>query len=238
MTQRRKVVLERARVLSPSVRELGFRLLDGAPLVYQPGQWLNLHVPVAGQLLRRSYSIASAPDEAQPDGFELAVTRVDKGPVSTALHGLEVGAELEVDAPEGFFTRGDYGDEPALMIATGSGLAPVRAMLQAELKRAEGPRLTLLFGCRSEQDILWRDELERFEAEHARFELCITLSRGSAEWPGARGHVQRHLPALSAAQAGERAYICGLRAMVDEVRRVLKQQLGYDRRRIHSERYD
>jgi ferredoxin-NADP reductase len=218
---------------------LRFRTLDGAALPYVAGQWLNFDVPTADGVARRAYSIASAPNSQAPDRFEIAVTRVDEGgSASLALHALAPGARLDVDGPHGFFTREDMRQQPALMVATGTGVCPLRAMLQDELQVQQGPPLRLLFGCRTEQDILWRAEFEELAASHPRFSLLVTLSRPSDAWSGARGYVQHHLAELIDAANKPHVYVCGLTKMVSDVRRVLKDELGYDRRMIHSERYD
>jgi len=234
MAAHRKVELLAARDLSPSVRGLTFRCSDGRPLEFEAGQWLNLHVPTAEGTLRRAYSIASRPDGAL---FELGVTMVEGGAVSGALHALPRGAVLEIDGPHGFFTRTGAEHTPALFVGTGSGLCPLRAMLQSELAQPSGPPLGLLFGCRREEDILWRAELEAF-CQNPRFSLHVTLSRADDRWSGLRGYVQDHLPSLIDRAAPPHVYICGVSRMVGAVRKVLKQELGYDRRFIHSERYD
>jgi len=110
-------------------------------------------------------------------------------------------------------------------------------MLQHELRASDGPRLQLLLGCRTEADILWRDQFEAWAKLHPRFSFHITLSRPSEQWPGLRGYVQHHLPAITGAERPA-LYVCGLTRMVSEVRKIAKERLGYDRRAIHSERYD
>lgn len=238
MTARRTARLSEVRTLSPTVKAFVFRCADGQPLPYVAGQWLNFDVPTAQGVMRRAYSIASAPDGEQPDRFELAVTRVDDGgAASRALHELSPGAELVIDGPHGFFTREQERHLPALFVGTGTGVCPLRAMIEDELRVSEGPQLTLLFGCRSEADILWREELESWAARYPRFSLHVTLSQPSPAWAGLRGYVQRHLPALIHEPAPH-VYVCGLSKMITDVRKTLKQDLGYDRRMIHTERYD
>src|SRR5579884_1795826 len=84
------------RVLSPNVRELAFERLDAHPMAFAPGQWLNAMIPVPRReeepVLKRSYSIASPPDGSPR--FEIAVTRVQGGPASSWLHGVEAGVVL------------------------------------------------------------------------------------------------------------------------------------------------
>jgi ferredoxin-NADP reductase len=238
MVSQRRVELLEAWPLSSSVKALRFGSADGRALEFVAGQWLNFDVPTPAGVMRRAYSIASAPDAEHAERFEIAVTQVgDGGGASRALHLLEPGASIEVDGPHGFFTRENAHELPALFVATGTGVCPLRAMLQEELRAADGPPLHLLFGCRSEADILWADEFRAWVGAHPRFMLDVTLSRPSPTWRGRRGYVQAHVAEL-ANTLRPHVYICGLNKMVGEVRRVLKQELGYDRRLIHSERYD
>lgn len=230
-TVRRKAQVVRAAELSPSVRGLALSV-EGAPLAFEPGQWLHLHVPTPSGVAKRAYSIASAPGTGL---VEIAVTRVEDGAASTALHAMEPGATLEVDGPHGFFTRtGALREEKAVFVATGTGLAPFRSMLQAEASCAG---ITLLFGCRSEADILWRSEFDALARERGlRYE--VTLSRGGPAWGGRRGYVQRHVAELARELGTPHVFVCGLNRMVSEVRALCKGELGYDRKRIHTERYD
>lgn len=230
--QRSATVLE-TRMLSPSVVSLKLEL-SGDPLSFRAGQWVNLFVPHAEGPLKRAYSIASPPQERY---LELAVTRVEQGLASPVLHTLRVGDELAVDGPHGLFTRDDP-SEPALFVATGTGLSPFRSMLLDELSRPHAAPLTLLFGARSQADILYREELEALARAHPGFRYEITLSRPLSGWTGRTGYVQAHLAALAREVSKPHVYICGLTKMVSEVRTLLKGELGYDRKRIHSERYD
>jgi ferredoxin-NADP reductase len=233
--RRNKASLVSARLLSPSVRSLALELEEG-PLSFRAGQWVDVHVPTDRGSEKRAYSIASAPWEPH---LELAVTAVEGGVVSPVLHALEAGQQVEIDGPHGFFTR----DEPALaaaptlFVGTGTGLAPLRSMLAEALRGPHAP-LTLLFGCRTRDDILWREELEAWAARDPAFRLEVTLSRADDAWTGRRGYVQTHVEELARALWEPQVFVCGLNRMVSEVRGVCKGALGYDRKRIHTERYD
>lgn len=222
------------------MRSLVFRTTDGSPVGQAPGQYLSVVVPTAtGLPFRRDYSIASAPDAVHPDRFELAVTRVEGGPTSEALHALEAGAQVEIDGPDGAFVRSpEDARHPALYVATGTGLAPLRAMLAGEVGTPGGPPLVLLFGCRTPDDILWADELRGWERDCPRFRLHVTLSRSPPDWKGLTGYVQRHARELAAALPELHAYVCGLSAMVDDVVRLLEREAGVPRHRLHFEVYD
>jgi CDP-4-dehydro-6-deoxyglucose reductase len=224
MPRRRKAELVETRPLSPSVRSLIFRTADGSSVGHAAGQYLDLIVPTArGLPYKRSYSIASPLDPAEPDRFEVAVTRVEGGPTSEALHALTPGARIEIEGPSGVFVRRPADRaRPGLFVATGTGLAPLRAMLKEETRVAEGPPLVLLFGCRTLADRLWADEIDAWQRTCPRFALHVTLSRAPPDWAGLVGYVQRHATGLAALLPQACAYVCGLSAMVDEVVRLLE----------------
>lgn len=227
--------LERARMLSPTVRELILVTADRAPFDYLAGQWLKLYLPGG---IDRDYSIASAPDPAAPFRVALTVTLVDGGPGSAYLHRIDEGTRLEVLGPSGLFIReARHLDVPAVYIGTGTGLAPLKAMLEEELRSNAGHAQLLLFGCRTESDIPYREELESLVRAHERFRFEVTLSRCDASWQGRRGWVQHHLREL-APMVPAHFYVCGLSKMVAAVRTTLKEELRIDRRFVHSERYD
>lgn len=223
----RDAVLVRARTLSPSVRELTFD--PGPGHTFVPGHWVTLFLDD----IKRQYSVASAPRD---DGtFDLAVTRVEGGPMSTFLHAAEVSTRVRMLPAQGLFVLEPMA-RPLLMVATGTGIAPFRAMIQEVTRKAENhPPITLLFGCRTEEELLYREELSN--VRHVT--LLPTLSRGSDAWSGLRGWVQTHLPELVATLGTDiDVYVCGLTKMVKEVRRMCREDLGIDRKRVHIERYD
>jgi ferredoxin-NADP reductase len=226
--------------LSPTVRELSFERLDGAPFAFEAGQWVTLVLPLAEGEIRRAYSIASSPDGTAH--FDLAVTYVDAGPGSTYLHRLEPGAMLKAIGPQGFFTR-DADDAPALFVGTGTGVAPLRSMLHAAIDRGSSAPLCLLFGVRNRQEILYRQELEALARSHPHVRLEVTLSRPDADWQARRGYVQLHVRELYASlaarsQKAPHAYVCGLERMVGAVRELLRKDMALPRQLVHSERYD
>jgi ferredoxin-NADP reductase len=227
-------------MLSPSVRSLRFRMADGLPVSHTAGQYADLVVPTPrGLPFRRSYSIASAPDPARPDLFEVAVTRVEEGPTSEALHALAPGGMVEVEAVRGTFVRtADDRARPALFVAAGTGLAPIRAMLTEDVRREDGPPLVLLFGCRTPADVLWGEEIAAWERSCERFRAHVTLSRPVPQWTGLSGYVQRHAVALALALPGARAYVCGLSDMVEDVLALLEREGGLPRSALRYETYD
>lgn len=233
-----------ARMLTPSVRELVFERSDGAPMIYDAGQWVSLALPVEempGGELRRAYSIASAPDGSPR--FEVAVTRVTGGPGSTLLHAMALGTEIPVIGPQGFFTRPAEKSGPSLFVGTGTGFTPMWSMLRHALASGETRALWVLVGNRTEEDILYRAELDALARTHSNVRAEYTLSRPADAWSGRRGYVQAHVKELWA-ELGTReegtghVYVCGLQRMVGAVRDLLRKDMGLAREQVHSERYD
>lgn len=246
--ERRIVELVAARTLAPEVRELTFEVRSGSPFPFEAGQYINLHIPVADATLapngsiQRSYSMAAAPNGGQ---LVLAATRVAGGPGSGHLHAAELGERLEADGPWGIFTLARVPeDAPMLFVATGTGLTPIRAMIEAELASGRSRPLRLVYGCRREEDRIYREDLEAWQAAHPRFRVITALSRPDDGRAGqyVQDRVGDALDELARASEGSEvaphALLCGLRAMIDDVRGLLKDVHGFGRERIHTERYD
>lgn len=237
------VRLESTVSMNERVRLLTFARVDGAPFSFQAGQWVNLHFPTVdeqGHALKRAYSIASPP--LGTPRFELAVTHVDDGPGSSYLHAMQPGELLEARGPFGHFVRaGEGAPAPALFIATGTGLAPFRAMVHDAARAGRAEPVHVLFGARTAEDILWRDEWQALTAAHPWLTFEVTLSRADGTWTGRRGHVQEHVrdawAALAATAPDAEVWLCGVKAMVLEVRDVFRGEVGLPRQRVHVESY-
>lgn len=232
----REATVTSARMLSPTVRELTFD--PGPGFTFIPGQWVSFRIPQpGGEMVPRAYSIASPP---RPDGrFDIAVTRVEGGPGSNYLHTVQPGTTLTMTHAQGFFTLGPV-VRPVVMVGTGTGVSPLRSMLLATAKdRPDTIPFVLLFGARTEQDILYRTDFEALERTWTDFRFIPTLSCPDESWRGRRGYVQLHLPEIVRSLGGDcDVYVCGLNQMIRDVRRILKEDLGLPRERIHTERYD
>ena len=200
---------------------------------FEPGQFISVKGHRGDHVVTRAYSIASPPDGKR---FELCLNRVREGIFSPYLFELPVGACLDVRGPLGSFTlRRPVSD--SLMVATGTGIAPIRSILKSVLPLDRQHRFTLLFGVRYFESVLFRAEFEALAQEYPNFRFWPTLSRPGPGWTGMSGHVQKHLEPALQGRCDMDVYICGLREMVDDVRNQLKS-LGFDRKRVIYERYD
>lgn len=237
--------LVRSQSLSEFTKHLEFEVEGISRFGFVPGQWLSVKAQTPdGEEITRAYSMASAPTNRN---FAFCLNRVQDGFMSNYLCDLREGAEIGFQGPFGDFTlRPPLRD--TLFIATGTGIAPLRAMLQAlwaptsedSIGRAEtvAPhQFWLLFGSRSEKDIYYREEFERMADSHPNFHFLATLSRGGIDWRGLRGYVQEHVRKIVGDRKDMHAYICGLDKMVSANRELLKS-LGWDRKSIRYEKYD
>ena len=206
-------------------------------LSFTPGQFISVVDKEHGKEVTRAYSIASP---RRGNRFELCLNRVPDGIVSPWLFGLQPGSEVEMNEPLGYFTLRHPGHR-CVFIGTGTGVAPFRSMLLDHLPRTR-PEITLLFGVRYEEGLLYRDEFETLAAEYDNFRFLPTVTRPTATWMGLTGRVQNHLDEALAIRTPDDlatidVYICGLKEMVDDVRANLKAR-GFDRKQIIYEKYD
>ncbi len=172
------------------------------------------------------FALASAPGRP----LELLVKR--GAPAADALAGLGAGAALEVSDVLGpGFPVEEAAGRDLLLFAAGSGITPIRAVVQRVLDgRARFGRVMLFYGQRQPGDFAYAGERAAWAA--AEVELVPVVSGGAAEWAGARGHVQEALLAARPSVERASAFLCGMKAMVAGVTAALGS-LGLARERIH-----
>lgn len=231
-------------MLAPSVRHLSFERTDGQPLAFVPGQFLQVHFHYDdGKPTKRSYSVGSVGDGSSPvQRIEIAVSYVDGGAATKLLGDLEHGQTVDASGPYGRFCLME-GDTNAryILIATGTGVTPYRAMLpQIEaLIASRGCRFVLLYGARNEGELLYGEEFEAFARTHEGFTFHPCLSRGARPSPRPHdrlGYVQDMLAELEPSAEGDIAYLCGNPNMVDAAFATLKEH-GLAVQHIRREKY-
>jgi ferredoxin-NADP reductase len=223
-------------------KHLVFSIEDLDSFDFSAGQFISLVAPKDGKTITRAYSLASAPRKNE---FDLCLNRVEDGFFSNLLCDMNEGETVKFHGPHGtFMLRNPLRD--SILIATGTGIAPIRGFVQwlfADQSHHQGKEVYLVYGTRYEQDIYYKDYFELIAHDFPNFHYIITLSRGADEWRGERGYVQEHMrKIIEARPEPERknmdAYICGLNEMVSATRKMLKEDLGWDRKQIIYERYD
>ncbi len=220
------------RSLSPTVVSLELRCEQPQLPRWEPGQHVEL---VTSSPARRiPYSVASFQRPTSPAELELAVA-IDGA--RELLAEIEAGAALFVSPPRGTFVwRPAPGH--SLLVGIGTGVSPLRAMLQAALAHDPLHRISLLYGARNEAELLWGDEFRKLASAHASFQFEPTLSSASANWQGRIGWVQAHLEGLAAPLLPAlTAYVCGHPTMVDDCARRLTVGLGVPPTQVFCEAY-
>lgn len=231
-------------MLASSVRHLAFERVDGQPLTFLPGQFLQVHFHYDdGTATKRSYSVGTIGDGSSPvQRIEIAVSYVEGGAATKLLGELPIGGEIDASGPYGRFCLQDADTHPRyLLLATGTGVTPYRAMLpQIEKLLAGGDReVVLLYGARNETELLYGEEFEAFAQSHPGFLFHGCLSREARTTPRATdrsGHVQHVLAELGPHADRDIAYLCGNPNMVDAAFAVL-QEFGLPVKQIRREKY-
>lgn len=229
-----------SRMLAPSVRHLVLERTDGQPLAFVPGQFLQIHFHYAdGSATKRSYSVASMGTGSDPvSQIEIAVSFVEGGAATDLLGKLPHGDTVEASGPYGRFSLNSADAHPRyLLLATGTGVTPYRAMLP--LLAHGRHEVVLLYGARNEAELLYDDEFTAFAQAHRGFTYHGCLSREPRAQPrphDRRGHVQSVLPDLAPSAERDIAYLCGNPNMVDAAFSALKD-FGLPVSQIRREKY-
>jgi ferredoxin-NADP reductase len=224
------------RMIAPTVRHLDFVRDDGQPLDFVPGQFIQVHFHYPdGTPTKRSYSLATMHDHALGPGesVQIAVSYVPGGAATALFAALDEGQQIQASGPYGrFCLMPADANRRYLLIGTGTGVTPYRAMLpQLEaLMRDRGVEVVLLFGCRTPEELLYGDDFRAFAETHPgfRFVPCFSRELPDAAHPAAhadvrRGYVQDVLPEFAPDGAGDIAYLCGNPNMVDAMFEKLKE---------------
>jgi ferredoxin-NADP reductase len=209
-----------------------------------PGHLAGQHVDVRltaedGYQTQRSYSISSAP--AGDQRIALTVERLDDGEVSPYLTGeLRAGDKLELRGPIGGYFVWEVGlGGPLLLVAGGSGICPLMAMLRLRHAAGSTAPTRLLYSSRSLEEVIFRTELEALVASDAGLEVVNTLTRIQPEdWAGPRRRIDAAMLTEVAWPAAERPliFVCGPTPLVESVAESLVQ-LGHEPTRIKTERF-
>ena len=204
------------------------------------GQHVDVHLTAPdGYQAQRSYSIASAPDDSEQ--IAITVEQIEGGEVSPYLGGvLAVGDQLELRGPiGGYFVWDTDIADPLLLVAGGSGICPLMAMIRHRAARRSSVPTRLLYSSRSLEDVIYRDELDRLAARADGFELFHTLTRSQpTDWTGFARRIDRGMLASVGWPPEQRplCMVCGPTPLVEEVASTLVD-LGNPPDRVKTERF-
>jgi CDP-4-dehydro-6-deoxyglucose reductase len=211
--QRHRAVVRVVRPLGPDVVHLVLDIPGDTAVRYQPGQHMNVIMPDGGT---RSFSMASRPNGSQVD---FHVRRVAGGRFTgRQLAGLKAGDELEVELPLGNFQYHRRDERPLLMVATGTGLAPIKAMLEALMDDPDCPPVSLYWGARTAADLYLDAAIRAWGARLFEFRYVPVLSRPTLGWAGRCGYVQDAVTVDFGELSEYAIYLCGSPAMIADAK--------------------
>jgi ferredoxin-NADP reductase len=214
---------------------------EGQSVTYRVGQFLTLLVPRHNQLVRRSYSISSAPGEP----LRLTIKRVENGEISRYLtDNLSVGDTIASLYPAGRFTLDANKPGDLVLLGAGSGISPLISILKDVLRHQPNRQVTLLYSNTTESSIIFREELAQWQAMYpTRFRLIHLLSHPTANYIGRQGRLnnlllESLLPELigSSHRDTVQFFICGPGAYMRMVQFTLTVN-GIDADRIRKENF-
>lgn len=207
--------IDALKMLSKDILRVRLRLPPGRELKFLAGQYADVIGPSG---LRRSYSFAAA---TEAGALEFHVRRVKGGEMSAYwFNTAQVDDLLRVNGPRGTFVLRHTPQTDVVFLATGTGIAPVKSMLEeiASLPKDQQPRtIRLYWGGRTESDLYWDPH-----GLLSHLHYVPTLSRASAAWQGARGYVQDAFLASDPNLNGVQVYACGSEDMIQSSRRALE----------------
>lgn len=208
-----------------------FRIIDRQIDTFVPGQFFLLEVE---EKVHRAYSIATSPTEL-PE-FELLIKYLKGGAASELLWKMKSGDTAQFRGPMGKFAI-KHPDKKQLLIATGTGLAPIRSIYRSLLDHDALPALHLIFGVRHEDNLFCVEEFQDLRSrfpERFRFQLCLSQPQNDLADCFA-GRVTQFVESLSDDEfADTEVSICGSRQMVVDIREILEQR-GVDNSMVNVE---
>lgn len=216
-----------------------FRLVPKKGLlpVFQSGQYINIFIEIDGVLTSRPYSISSS--SKQGAYYEITVARINSGFVSDYfLDQAKVGDEFTANGPSGNFHYNPvFHKDSSVFIAGGSGITPFMSMIREVLEAGLKRKIYLIYGCRNEEIIFFKDELINMANKHKNFDYSIVLSEPPKDYSGITGFIDANcIKSLVKNIHDHTYYICGPHIMNDFVEEALLS-LDVEPRMIRKEMF-
>lgn len=220
--------VESLKPLTYDIKEVKLKLPVGEDLTFKAGQFMQFYTKPYDKVTEevfRAYSISSPPQ--QKDSVEFCIRQVPEGICSTYVNQfLKEGDEVRLSGPYGdFYYRGNC--DTAVMVAAGSGLAPIRSLVYDLLTRKVPVNIVFYFGARTQDDLYYVEEFTKLQEENPNFKYIPTLSRPKEGWTGEKGRVtdliERDFPDGTGGE-GKEAYLCGSPALLKSVNELLQKK--------------
>lgn len=232
--------LKWSEMMTPKVKHFAFEHANGEIISFTPGQFISVHFTKDDQELKRSYSIASIPNDNHLIEFAAGYTK--HGPGTEFLFDLQPGDCVRTSGPFGrLVLRPDETPKRYVMVATSTGVTPFRTMLPnfEHLLNERDMDIEILLGVRSREHLIYTDEFLNISQKQPRFRFSAFFSQGHdtdlAEYEH-RGYVQTAFDALELNPDQDIVYLCGNPNMIDDAFNKLKE-LGFGPHGVRREKY-
>ncbi|MFW9780240.1 MAG: FAD-binding oxidoreductase [Candidatus Heimdallarchaeota archaeon] len=232
------------RIATPSLPE------DQAPFRFNPGQFVMVrpYIEQHDKIIPRAYSISSSPTRAMKEGgyFDLTVRQTEEPTVSKWLNDRKVGDEIPFRGPYGNFVwePGNPESEQLFLFGGGSGVTPLKCILEYIHDKELKNKVTLFYSCRTQKDIIFEEELPKLVQGSKDARLVITLTREdeNSPWTGSRGRfgledIKNELNRANFDIDKSTFYLCGTPAFVAGMIKHICD-IGVNKARIKKERWD
>ncbi|GAB4392481.1 MAG: ferredoxin--NADP reductase [Gammaproteobacteria bacterium] len=235
------LTLEWERMITPKVRHLAFRYDGEDAFTFIPGQFITIHFDVDDKQYKRSYSIATIPNQSAL--IEFAAAYYPGGPGTELLYSLKPGDSVTTSGPFGRLILQEEAISHLVLVATGTGITPYRSMLPALMHRlAQQPTLhiTVLLGVQKREDLLYAEDFLALAQQQSRFRFQAHYSREPLTdehqpWEHT-GYVQTAFDSLQLDPAQDVIYLCGNPKMIDDAFSALTH-IGFATKNIRREKY-
>ena len=228
---RLKATIYRVSAPNEEVSILQLRFPLGKRVKFLAGQYVQV---VMQDGASRNYSMANPPHSN--DGVELHIRRLPGGQFSeVALPKLQIGDELELELPYGEFNLSGNEQIPAILIATSTGFAPIKSMVEDQIKRRGTRRIHFYWGGRHREDLYMSTLVEKWAANFPWFSYTPVLSKPAAGWDGKTGYVQNAVLQDRSSLADVEIYACGKADMILSAKDYFISAAGMREESFHSD---
>jgi CDP-4-dehydro-6-deoxyglucose reductase len=225
--------VERLEKRAPDVIELHLRLPSGEAFPFLAGQYVDF---LLQEGKRRSYSIANAPE--QEGILELHIRHVPGGLFTGhVFNTLKLKDIVRLEGPHGGFFLREESDKPIILLASGTGFAPIKSIVEHTLARGCVRPLHIYWGCRKEIDLYMADLPARWAADHAHIRHTPVLSEPEAGWSGRTGFVHQAVMADYPDLSGHQVYACGAPAMTAAAKKDFVATCGLPEREFFADAF-
>jgi ferredoxin-NADP reductase len=224
---------------TPNVKTFRLRDPQGGPIpfTFVPGQFLTYSAEIDGKAVRRSYTLASS--AAQTAYVETTVKREEQGIFSGYLHDkIREGDLVDVLGPSGLFTFRGTEAESVVLIGGGVGITPLMAAIRYLNDIAWPGEIFLVYGARSLDDFIFREELEYLQRRHPNLHVAATMTRAAGTpWMGPVGPITKELLVQAVPELAKRqVHLCGPPGMMEAMKKILAE-LGVPAGRVKTEAF-